>query len=151
MLGPWLLAIKFLSGQYHGLWQQRSWAQWTNLKRSPSFMGQKSIMVGWTLRINWPKKDFELPFYDGPDSWMPKAIGKGIFLFASSPRNKTNLLAEGGWGGANCEDLLHLPRVCMLAFLYPLSPGNAKPLNLRPMKTSCHLPFWLSILHQPPF
>jgi hypothetical protein len=34
----------------------------------PLSWAQKSIMVGWTLRINGPTKDFELPFYDGPDS-----------------------------------------------------------------------------------
>jgi len=86
----------------------------------PLSWAQKSIMVGWTLRINWPTKDFELPFYDGP-----KAIGKGIFLFASSSRNKTNLLAKGGRGGQLCG-FIPLATWCMLAFLYPFKSCKCK-------------------------
>lgn len=60
MVGPWLLAIKFLSGQSHGLWQEKSlWnrAQW----RSPSFMGPKVKNGGLDIKDKLAHKRFWAP------------------------------------------------------------------------------------------
>lgn len=48
------------------------------------------------------------------------------FSFLPPPLETKQIFKQREGGGANCEDLFHLPRVCMLAFLYPFKSCKCK-------------------------